>query len=300
MLELLERLTEITVDYKLSYYQISFVCVCMYATRENLDYLVLEVGIGGRLDAVNLIDADISAITNIDFDHCEVLGNSLDEIGLEKVAIARKNKPLFLGSKMPDSVYSYANSIGAAICNDTHESTAIDCFQHSYNISISIAEFLLRKRHINYITKLDGVKANGRCMMLKDDRKNESYVFVDVAHNQASVEHMFKLVKLKFNGRNVKYEAIFGLLKGKDISNILTIAKPHISKWDVVDLSCSDYRAFDIIDIQEEFARQNISRVDFHDNLESVYMSKKNTVTVVFGSFVLAGEFIKNYDKNSK
>jgi dihydrofolate synthase/folylpolyglutamate synthase len=67
-----------------------------------------------------------------------------------------------------------------------------------------------------------------------------------------------------------------------------------------VDLSCSDYRSFDIIDIQEEFARQNISRVDFHDNLESVYMSKKNTVTVVFGSFVLAGEFIKNYDKNSK
>ena len=300
LLELLERLTEITVNYKLSYHQIAFVCMCMCATRENLDYLVLEVGVGGRLDPANLIDADIAAITNVDYDHCELLGNSLDEIGLEKVAIARKDKPLFLGSKMPDSIYLYANDIGAVICDDTHESTAIDCFQHSYNISISIAEYLLRKRHINYITKLDHVKANGRCMMLKDDHKNESYVFVDVAHNPASVEHMFELAKLKFKYRDVKYEAIFGLLKGKDVSKILTIAKPYIKKWDIIDLSFIDSRALDIGQLQDEFVRHNIFDVDFHENLESVNMSKKNTVTVVFGSFVLAGEFIKNYDKNCK
>jgi dihydrofolate synthase/folylpolyglutamate synthase len=201
---------------------------------------------------------------------------------------------------MPDSVYLYANDIGAAICDDTHESTAIDCFKHSYNVSVSIAEYLLRKRHINYITKLDHVKANGRCMMLKDDRKNESYVFVDVAHNPASVKHMFDLIKLKHLGVDVQYEAVFGLLKGKDISKILTIAKPYIKKWNIVDLSFIDSRAADISQIHAEFVRHNISIVDFHESLDSVYLSKKSTLTVVFGSFVLAGEFIKNYAKNSK
>lgn len=70
------------------------VCLCVL-TRVAIDYLILEVGIGGRLDAANLIDADITAITNIDFDHCEILGDTLDKIGREKVGIARAEVPLF-------------------------------------------------------------------------------------------------------------------------------------------------------------------------------------------------------------
>ncbi|MDE5014883.1 bifunctional folylpolyglutamate synthase/dihydrofolate synthase, partial [Francisella tularensis subsp. holarctica] len=78
LLEILERLEELAPEYRLSYYQIAFVCLCIYSQRVELDYLSLEVGIGGRLDAANIIDADITALTNIDFDHCEILGDTLD------------------------------------------------------------------------------------------------------------------------------------------------------------------------------------------------------------------------------
>ena len=80
----------------------------------------------------------------------------------------------------------------------------------------------------------------------------------------------------------------------------MTIAKEYISSWNVIDLSYLDNRAQIIENIQKEFDIQNITKVDYHKNLSSVYLSKKETVTVVFGSFVLAGGFIKEYEKSSK
>lgn len=299
LLELLERLEEITSDYKLSYYQIAFLCACMYSQKVEIDYLILEVGIGGRLDAANIMDPDITAITNIDFDHCELLGDTLDKIGLEKVAISRKDVPLFLGSKMPNSVYKYAQSAKAIIYNDEYEYSSKECFTHSYNIAMAIAEYLFNKMQISYIPKLDDVRANARFRLLKEDNSNKSYVVVDVAHNPASVNHLFKLLDSKFDSRKIKYEAIFGILASKDISEILSISKKHIHKWEVVDLKYLDFRALDIEQIKQEFIQQEIYKVDYNKDLSSVYLSKKNTVTVVFGSFVLAGDFIEKYEKHN-
>ncbi|MED7820296.1 MULTISPECIES: bifunctional folylpolyglutamate synthase/dihydrofolate synthase [unclassified Francisella] len=299
LLELLERLEELTFDYKLSYYQIAFLCTCMYSQRIDIDYLILEVGIGGRLDAANIMDPDITAITNIDFDHCEILGDTLEKIGLEKVAISRKNIPLFLGSKMPESVYNYAKSAGAIIYEDEYEYSYKECFVHSYNIAMGIAEYLFNKMQISYIPRLDHIRANARFMQLKNDKYKNSYVIVDVAHNPASVSHLFKLLESRFSFQKVKYEAIFGILASKDISEILSIAKKYVYKWEVIDLKHLDSRALDIEKIKQEFRQQHILRVDYNKDLSSVYLSKKDTVTVVFGSFVLAGEFIKEYEKHN-
>ncbi|AJC48594.1 bifunctional folylpolyglutamate synthase/dihydrofolate synthase [Allofrancisella guangzhouensis] len=300
LLELLERLEELTVKYRLSYYQIAFLCVCLYSQKiVGLDYLILEVGVGGRLDAANIIEPDISAITNIDFDHCEVLGDTLDKIGLEKAAIARKQKPLFLGSKMPDSVYEYASVIEAIIYDKDYNPKTKNCFRDSYNIAMGIGDYLLKKTHITYIPMLEDIRARARFNVLKNDKENNSYVVVDVAHNPASVEYLFKLLDNKFGSKAIKYEAIFGVLATKDINTIVSIAKKHIYKWEIVDLKTFDQRALDIDNIKQVFSNHGIIRVDFNKDLGSVYLSKKDTVTVVFGSFVLAGEFIKEYEKNS-
>ncbi|WP_150466831.1 bifunctional folylpolyglutamate synthase/dihydrofolate synthase [Francisella sp. SYW-9] len=299
LLELLERLEEITRDYKLSYYQIAFLCACMYSQRADVDYLILEVGIGGRLDAANIMDPDITAITNIDFDHCELLGDTLDKIGLEKVAISRKDIPLFLGSKMPNSVYEYAESAKAIIYSDKYDCSSKECFTHSYNIAMGIAEYLFNRMQISYIPKLDDIRANARFKLLKEDKSNKSYVIVDVAHNPASVIHLFKLLEAKFGIEKIRYEAIFGILASKDISEIISIAKRYIYKWEVVDLKYIDPRALDIKEIKQRFREQDIVRVDYNKDLSSIYLSKKSTVTVVFGSFVLAGEFIKEYEKQN-
>lgn len=299
LLELLERLDELTLEYKLTYYQIAFLCACMYSQRVDIDYLLLEVGIGGRLDAANIIDADITAITNIDFDHCELLGDTLDKIGVEKAGISRQAVPLFLGSEMPASVYNYARAAGAIIYQNKHEYSYKQCFTDSYNIAMAIAEYLFRKMQITYIPNIEHIRANARFMTLKSDRVNDSYVVVDVAHNPASIKHLFELLNAKFGEVNIKYEAIFGILASKDIAQVLAIAKKYIYKWDVIDLKPLDSRALELQKIKDEFVSQQIVRVDYNKDLSSVYLSKKNTVTVVFGSFVLAGEFIKEYGKSN-
>ncbi|AIT09851.1 folylpolyglutamate synthase [Candidatus Francisella endociliophora] len=298
LLELLERLEELASEYRLSYYQIAFLCACMYSQRVKVDYLLLEVGIGGRLDAANIIDPDITAITNIDFDHCEILGDTLDKIGVEKAGISRKGIPLFLGSHMPKSVYHYANIAGAIIYEDKYEYSCEQCFTHSYNIAMGIAEYLFNRMKISYIPNLEHIRANARFMTLKSDIQNNSYVIVDVAHNPASVKHLFDLLNSKFANRDIRYEAVFGILASKDIKEVLNIAKKYVYKWDVIDLKYLDSRATDINKIKQEFKDQEIVKVEFNKDLSSVYLSKKDTVTVVFGSFVLAGEFIKEYEKH--
>ena len=62
-------------------------------SKKKLDVLILEVGLGGRLDAVNIIDSDVSIITNIGLDHTAILGNDIEKIALEKSGVMRKNKP---------------------------------------------------------------------------------------------------------------------------------------------------------------------------------------------------------------
>jgi len=300
LLELLERLQEISFDYKLSYYQIAFLCTCLYSQKIELDYLILEIGIGGRLDAANILDHDITAITNIDFDHCEILGDTLDKIGFEKAGISRNGVPLFLGSKMPESVYSHASVVQAKVYEKSYAVSRKDCFTDSFNIAQGIANYLFLKQEVNYIPRLEHIRANARIITLKKDDENKSYVIVDVAHNPASVKYLFKILQTKFGELNIRYEAVFGILGSKDLASVLSIAKEHIGKWSVVDLSYLDARAQNIENIKKEFDLQNITKVDYHNDLSSIFLSKKNTVTVVFGSFVLAGGFIKEYEKNSK
>jgi dihydrofolate synthase/folylpolyglutamate synthase len=299
LLEILERLTEISYEYKLSYYQIAFLSACIYSQKVHIDYLILEVGIGGRLDAANLLEPDITAITNIDFDHCEILGDTLDKIGREKAGICRSQIPLFLGSKMPESVYLYAKEVAAVVYEKNYEYESLDCFTHSYNIAMAIAEYLLHSLEINYLPRLEHIKAPARFYQLKNDSVSKSYIVVDVAHNPASVEHLFKLLNKKAEFYGLNYEAVFGILGSKDIEEVLNISRQYIHKWNVVNLKSVDDRALDIDDIEDEFKKQNIVMVDYHQDLTSLYLAKKNTVTVVFGSFVMAGKFLEEYNKNS-
>ncbi len=102
-------------DTPLTYFEYGTLCALWLFERAELDLVVLEVGLGGRLDAVNIIDADAAIITTVDIDHQDWLGNDIETIGLEKAGIARPFKPLILGDDDPPaSVLRHAYAIGAS------------------------------------------------------------------------------------------------------------------------------------------------------------------------------------------
>ena len=106
----------------LTYFEYATLCALWLFERAGLDLAVLEVGLGGRLDAVNLVDADAAIITTVDLDHQDWLGPDIESIGFEKAGIARAGRPLVLGDDDPPaSVLRHAYAIGAPawrIAND--------------------------------------------------------------------------------------------------------------------------------------------------------------------------------------
>ena len=102
-------------DTPLTYFEYGTLAALWVFERERLDLAILEVGLGGRLDAVNLVDADVAVITTVDLDHQDWLGNDREAIGFEKAGIARAWKPLVLGEDdPPSSVLGHAYRIGAS------------------------------------------------------------------------------------------------------------------------------------------------------------------------------------------
>ncbi len=86
-------------DISLTYFEFTTLAALLVFQQAQLDVLVLEVGLGGRLDAVNIVDADVAVVTSIDLDHQAFLGDTREKIGLEKIGIGRAGKPLVLGER---------------------------------------------------------------------------------------------------------------------------------------------------------------------------------------------------------
>ena len=101
-------------DTTLTYFEFGTLAALWLFQQSDLDLVVLEVGLGGRLDAVNIVDPDVAVITTVDIDHVDWLGNDRETIGREKAGIARAWKPLVLGEvDSPSSVLRHAYAIGA-------------------------------------------------------------------------------------------------------------------------------------------------------------------------------------------
>lgn len=116
LIEVFQAIDDVLDTVTLSYFESSAVAALLHFAREGVDVAVLEVGMGGRLDAVNALDADAALIATIDVDHQEWLGGDRESIGREKAGIMRNNRPAILGDRDPPaSLVGYARDIGAEL-----------------------------------------------------------------------------------------------------------------------------------------------------------------------------------------
>ena len=116
LVDAFERIEAVRGEVTLTYFEYSTAAALLLFAAAPVDALVLEVGLGGRLDAVNAIDADVAVVVSIGLDHCEYLGNTLEAIGREKAGIFRAGRPAIYGSRaMPHSIPDEATRIGARL-----------------------------------------------------------------------------------------------------------------------------------------------------------------------------------------
>ena len=110
IINFLEKNKSYIDNYKPTFFEITTALAFHYFQNEDIDYAVIETGLGGRLDATNVIDPIASVITSISYEHTHILGDSLEQIAAEKGGIIKKNRPVFIGD-IPDEAQNVLSSI---------------------------------------------------------------------------------------------------------------------------------------------------------------------------------------------
>lgn len=248
-------------EISLTYFEFGTLAALDICYCAKPDVIILEVGLGGRLDAVNIIDADVALITSIGIDHTDWLGDDLETIGKEKAGIMRENCPvIFSSSEMPESIEESANTIGATLYrkgrdfdwkhgiaaaswdwnSDAYQRTALpqSNLRGAHQLDnaagvLMVVECLADKLSVNQKqikSALLSTSLPGRFQCLA----GEPLHILDVAHNEASIACLAELLsKQVCGGDNV---AVLGMLHDKAHTEALAAILPEIKKWYITDL----------------------------------------------------------------
>ena len=246
-------------EVSLTYFEFSTLAILWLMSREPLDAVILEVGLGGRLDAVNVVDADCAIVTSIDLDHTAILGPDRESIGREKAGILRAGRPAVVSDPVPpQSVLDAAQTLGADLW----------LFGRDFNFSGDKQQWAWAGRGRRYagmaypalrganqLVNASGVLAalealrqripvtaqavrNGLAMVELPGRfqivPGQPVLVLDVAHNPHSVAALAE--NLDAMGFYPCTHAVFGAMADKDLAPMLARVGPLIDRWYFSDL----------------------------------------------------------------
>lgn len=243
----------------LTYFEFTTLAILRLLSQAALDLVVLEVGLGGRLDAVNVIDADCAVITSIDLDHMDYLGPDRESIGREKAGIMRAGRPVVVSDPMPPrSVLDHARALGADLHlsgRDFRYSGDRQQWNWSGRHRRYNAMAYPALRGANQLLNASGVLAafetlherlplnaqavrNGLAMVELPGRfqiiPGQPTLVLDVAHNPHAVATLAE--NLDQMGFFPRTHAVFGAMADKDVNAILLRMHPLIDAWYFTDL----------------------------------------------------------------
>jgi dihydrofolate synthase/folylpolyglutamate synthase len=318
------RIESVRGNTSLSYFEFGTLAALDIFWRSGLDIQLLEVGLGGRLDAVNIVDPDVSLITSIGIDHVDWLGETREAIGQEKAGIFRAKTPAIVGDcNPPKSLLQSAIDKGAQLyCIDKDfgykkQTTSWDWFaevrhisqlpepclkgEHQYrNASAAIlaVELLAKNLPVSDMSiriGLKNIQLLGRFQLIND----KIPVLLDVGHNPEAVKTLFDYLSMTFPGKRI--HAIFSMMKDKDIAGVLEIMNPVVYDWFFAPLA--NPRAATEPLMREIFSQSPVTRVSFgFTGFAEAFdvaknQSQENDLLLVFGSFFLVSDCLNEFEK---
>lgn len=315
-----ERIETDRNQIPLSYFEFNTLAAVERFIHHQVDVMVLEVGMGGRLDAVNIFDADVAVITNVGLDHQAYLGDTPEKIAYEKAAIMRSGRTAICGQKTPPrSLTQYAQDIGADLLTLDHD--------FSFQKQQQQWSFRFQPQHGTWVTKSHTRHAlpipvlrggfqlnNAACALAVLECLNQRLpvdigaikrglirvrhagrfqvlpgrplTILDVAHN-GHAAHVLRtsLIELPYAQRRI---AIFSMLADKDIDDVLDIVKDQFDEWLIAPLPVP--RGMDGALLQQKLDQHRIEQVSVYPDIQQAYQTaisqlSENDRIVVFGSF---------------
>lgn len=303
-------------DISLTYYEYTTLAAFIVLMQTTPDVIILEVGLGGRLDATNIIDANIAVITTIDLDHQAFLGDTRELIGKEKAGIMRSGKLAVLGDTRPTvSIISHANDIGSSLKVREQDFTVRDdkaSWLWSYenftltNLSITkipqdnvatalmVLHLLKVELTSDKINKLiHETKVAGRTELIEA----QPNILLDVAHNPQAGRYLASyLAKVSKGKKYQKITAVVGMLADKDIVNTLQPMQQLIDHWYVGNADAPRAATAEFIaETLTKTLATDANLINCFDNITQAFKmacheSDENDLVVAFGSFYTVAE----------
>jgi dihydrofolate synthase / folylpolyglutamate synthase len=294
--EIFNTIAQVKDGIVLSFFEMATLAAFYYFKESKLDIIILEVGLGGRLDATNIINPSLAIVTNVDLDHQNYLGNTIEAIAYEKAHIFRGGIPCIYGDyNPPKTLLSYAESIKADLycLGEDYVIPVQDGMQvvnlHSNNVAAAIAASTLLKNLSCDQQIWDKVLSNITVPARQELRfLDDKTVILDVAHNPQAVTFLKNFV-MQHKGHG-KVHAVFSALQDKDIVNMIANIVDVVDFWYPTALATK--RAATQHDIIMSFQKNSCDYVAFYDNpdlaIADVLNRAKSYDTILFfGSFYL-------------
>jgi dihydrofolate synthase/folylpolyglutamate synthase len=300
----------------LTYFEFGTLAAFWAFSRSNVETAILEVGLGGRLDAVNVVDADCAVLTSVDIDHVDYLGSDRESIGREKAGIFRAGRPAVIAE--PDPPRSVLQASGEKLFLGKDFGFTAEKAQWTYwgprGRKSGLAHPALRGevQLRNAAAALCALDALAFPLAMQDVRRGlaevalpgrfqvlpgRPQVILDVAHNVEAAKVLAE--NLMVSGYASETIAVCGMLRDKDIGGVLRELAPRVTRWHLASLPAPRGASAD-----ELAAKLGAVTVDKFPSPQAAFAAAKARAAegdkiVVFGSFLTVGE-VMAWLKNNK
>ncbi|CAH0526569.1 bifunctional tetrahydrofolate synthase/dihydrofolate synthase [Vibrio hippocampi] len=241
-------------EVSLSFFEYATLAALKLFQDNQVDVVLLEVGLGGRLDATNVVDHDVSVITSLAVDHVDWLGDDISKIGFEKAGIFRSGKPAVCGQPAPPStVPAHADDIQADFYQTgiqfDYQSTSKDTWRWvhgAYTLEdlpkpdlplmnantalMALCSSGLDISDVNIVNGLKSARLAGRLQVVE----GKPTTLLDVAHNPHSAQYLVSQLLAK--DETAKYSLVLGMLHDKDIEQTINALQPIAKRWYLASL----------------------------------------------------------------
>lgn len=312
----------------LTYFEFSTLSALKLFKDAKLDVVILEVGLGGRLDATNIVDPHLAVITSIDIDHVAFLGNNREDIGREKAGIFRANIPVIIGEPdCPQSILAIAQDLNAQkfqrnvdwqyVVKDgtfywQSQTTQFNTLPMPLipipNAGTAIATLLKTPFNVSEQVireTLQEAQMTGRFQQLQSadfahfsGQKPKAQVIIDVGHNPHAARYLAERLQAV---KNAKIFAIFSCLEDKELSGIVQPLEEIIDEWHCVGLDCwrgqSGQAVFDkLVNVLPN------ATAGVYENVDAIApmlfeQAEEQDIILVFGSFHTVADFVLFLEK---
>ncbi len=321
LLNVFELIDEKRGNTTLTYFEFATLSAFYLFSKADLDVAVLEVGLGGRLDATNIIDSDISIITSIGIDHTEFLGDTIDSIALEKAGVMRSFKKCIFAQENPPSVlYKYSKNRSVNLLTHNNDYT-VNRYSDSWSIISKAMEIhdipnlkMIGDYQYNYaaasVIALDDILPealsnqeilrNALCDTMIPGRfqylQHSPDIILDVAHNEDAAKSLAKNIK-RLDYKTI--HVVLGILADKDVYSIVKPFSLLVDHWHIGTISSERGMNAEEIKFRIKSLFKNKFSIETYNSVTAayngaIYQQDDNTLILVYGSFYTVSEALQS------